>query len=455
MKKFKKSLALLLVLAMAVSSWGCGKKDDSKSSKDTKGDATTAPAETTDAKSTEPFYIYTWNDEFVKMINDYFLKDHPEYADRVKVVNTGGNDTYQDKVDAALEAPDAEDAPDMMLLEADYIKKYTSSDYTLPVSDLGITEADYANQYAYTLKIPEDERDGKIKALSWQATPGVMIYRRSLAKKYLGTDDPAKVQESVKDWDTFLNTARKINKDSNGKTKILSGNDDVFRVYMAARTQPWVTDDVLTIDKVMLDYMDFNKTLEQENLTNKTTQWSEDWNANVQSDNTFAYMGSTWFVQFTLMANAGDAKTGTYGDWAMCKGPQEYYWGGTWIAATQGCSDKALAAEIIKYFTCDKDSMYNYSINAKDYVNNKEAIKQIIADGKGTFDFLGNQEYYQVFADSADKIDVSTMTGLDAKMNAEFATQVTEYSLGNKDKETAISDFKTAMLDMYSYLSAE
>lgn len=459
MKKMKKTLALLLVLAMAVTTWGCGKKDDEASTKPTDDATVETPATTedTDTASTDKFYIYSWNTEFETMINDYFLKDNPQYKDRIVYVNTGGSETYQEKIDAVLNTPDAEEAPDLMLLEADYIKKYVSSDYTLPISDLGITDADYADQYAYTLKIPEDERDGSIKALSWQAAPGVMIYRRSLAEKYLGTQEPDKVQEYVKDMDAFLETARKINKDSNGATKMLSGNDDMFRVYMAARTQPWVTDDVLSIDDKMLEYMDFNKTLEEENLTNKTSQWTEQWNSNVQSDNTFAYMGSTWFVQWTLMQNSGEkgAAGSTYGDWAMCKGPQTYYWGGTWIAATQGCSDKGLAAEIIKYFTCNKDAMYNYSVNAKDYVNNKSAIQQIIDDGKGKFDFLGDQEYYSVFADSAEAIDVSTMTAYDQNINAAFATQVTEYSNGNKDKDTAIADFKAAVVDLYSFISAE
>ena len=42
----------------------------------------------------------------------------------------------------------------------------------------------------------------KRQGLSWQGCPGVLFYNRDAAKEVLGTDDPDKVQESVKDWDT-------------------------------------------------------------------------------------------------------------------------------------------------------------------------------------------------------------------------------------------------------------
>lgn len=45
--------------------------------------------------------------------------------------------------------------------------------------------------------------DDKLKAVTWQATPGLFAYRRSIAKDVLGTDDPDAVQEALADWDKF------------------------------------------------------------------------------------------------------------------------------------------------------------------------------------------------------------------------------------------------------------
>lgn len=441
MNKFRKVLALGLVGAMVISSAACGNKEK----------AASQPKD-----SNEPFYVYSWNTEVGDRL-EYFKKAYPQYAERIQYVNTGGSDTYQEKMDAILSTPDAEDYPDLMALEADYIKKYVSSDYTLDVKDLGITADDYKNQYAYTLEIPKDERNGAIKGLSWQAAPGAMMYRRSLAKQYLGSDDPAVVQEYFKDWDTMIATGKTISEKSNGATKLFSGNDDVFRVYMAAREKAWVNDGKLVIDDRMLEYMDFNKTLEQENLTNKTTQWTEAWSANAASDTTFAYMGCTWFLHWTIKPNSGGEAVGegTYGDWAMTQGPQEYYWGGTWISATQKCSDTALAGLIMKFMTCDIDNMYKIADETLDYVNNKESVKKLIAEKKGTFEFLGGQDFLEVFAPLADKVNVSTMTAYDQTINKIFDDQLKEYAVGNKDKETAIADFKNAVIDTYPNLKVE
>jgi multiple sugar transport system substrate-binding protein len=476
MKRFKKTVALLLVLAMAISAWGCSKDD----TKETNGDASKAPAETdaatepAETKGVEivgdesvenPFYVYSWNEETGARL-EYFKEAYPQYADRIVYVNTGGSDTYQDKIDPLLQTPDNAQYPDLIALEADYIIKYTDSDQTIPVSELGITEKDMENMYDYTVEIAKV--NDQVKALSWQATPGAMMYRRSLAKKYLGTEDPAEVQKLFKDWDTMLKTAREIQKKSNGVTKLFSGNDDVARVFTAGREKAWINDDVLSVDDKMLEYMDFVKVLEEEKLTNRTKQWDDAWNANVQSDKTFAYMGCTWFLHYTLKPNCGakfNKKTGelvagseegsTYGDWAMIEGPQTYYWGGTWLAATKECSDPELAGLIMKTLTCDTELMAKLSDETMDYVNNKASIQKLLDEGKGAYDFLDGQNYLEVFSPLADKVTIPKMVGEDFYINTAFLDQVDQYSQGKKDKKTALEDFKSGVLDSYTYLTAE
>lgn len=461
MRKSKKALALILALAMSVTCFGCGSDSKTTDSDKTKTSEATVTSEDPTANistdASDKFYVYSWNTELQDRL-EYFKKAYPEYAKRIEYVNIGDSSIYQEKIDALLSSPDAKDYPDLMATEADYIMKYTSSDYTLPVTDLGITEDDTANMYDYTKQVATSSVDNTLKGLSWQACPGALMYRRDLAKKYLGTDDPEKVQEYFKDWDTFLDTARKIDKDSNGKTKILSGNDDVSRVYTSNKTSAWVDKDQnFVIDQQILDYMDMYKTLEQENLTNKTSQWTEQWNANVASDNTFAYFGCTWFLHWTLKANCGGDKVGkgTYGKWAMCQGPSTYYWGGTWLCATQNCSDKGLAGLIMKTLCCDTDTMYKIAEETLDYVNNKASVQKLIDDKKGSYDFLGGQDFLAVFEPLAEKVDVSWMCAYDQKINTELDTQLKAYATGKKDKDTAIADLKKAVLNDYPTLNVQ
>ncbi|KAB1439463.1 ABC transporter substrate-binding protein [Candidatus Galacturonibacter soehngenii] len=468
----KKMLALALATAMTtISLAGCGTSStptDATTNKST--DATTetdtATAETEEEipeneiignpDAEDAFYVYCWNADVMNNVIKYFQEVYPEDAKRIVYVNTGGSDYYQTKIDALLEDPTNPQYPDMIAMEMDYIMKYTDSDYTLPVSDLGITEADMKNMYQYT--IDAATVDGKVKGLSWQATPGAMMYRRSLAEKYLGTSDPDKVQEFFKDWDTMLETGKKILADSNGETKLFSGVDDVKRVYQASRENAWYdANSVLTVEDTMLNYMDYAKALQDAGLTNGTAQWSDEWAANVKSDNTFAYMGCTWFLHWTLKANSGGEKVGegTYGDWAMTAGPQSYYWGGTWLGATAGCSDKELAGKIMKAATCDTEMMKKICKGSLDYVNNKEAIAALSAEGVGNYDFLGGQDFLGYFSPLAEKIELPAMCGEDFYITNAFDDQTNAYVNGNKDKDTAVKDFKAYVVDLYPYLTAE
>lgn len=478
----KKFISVVISVTLVASLFaGCGKKTEDTSSKSTPTKAASTKTDdssnaagtptptmvpntvTGDENVKNPFYVYGWNTDVQNNVLKYFAKNYPDDAKRIVFVNTGGTNNYQTKLDALLQDPSNKQYPDMYAMEMDYILKYTNSDYTLPVSDCGITDADLTEMYPYTVQAATV--NGKVKGLSWQACPGAMMYRRSLAKKYLGTDDPAKVQEYFKDWNTMLATGKTILKKSDGKTKLFSGVDDVKRVYEAGRKNAWYdANSNIVVDDIMLNYMDYAKQLYDLQLTNNTSQWSTDWSANAATDNTFAYMGCTWFLQWCLMNYCGatykkdgsldtSKDKGTYGDWAMCYGPQAYYWGGTWLGVAKDCSDKKLAGKILKAL-CNKDVMKAICEGSKDYVNNKAAIKELIADKKGSMDFLGGQDYLTFFSAMADKVKLPAMCGEDLFITNTFDTQVTSYCNGEKDKDTAIKDFKAAVTDLYPYLTA-
>lgn len=483
MKKKFLSVALSLTLVASLFA-GCGKGDKQTAADPTKPAATTAAGETDDAEGDptattpptptsaivgdpnveNPFYVYGWNLDVQNNVLKYFAKHYPEDAKRIVFVNTGGSNFYQQKIDALLADPSNEQYPDMFAMEMDYILKYTNSEYTLPVSDLGITDADLAEMYPYTVQAATV--DGKVKGISWQACPGALMYRKSLAKKYLGVSEPEDVQKFFSSWDKVIETGKTILEKSEGKTALFSGVDDVKRVYQAGRTNAWYDkDNNVEVDPVMDKYLDFAKQLYDLNLTKNTVQWNDpNWTANMATDNVFAYMGCTWFLQWTLKTNCGatykkdgsldtSKDKGTYGDWAMCDGPQSYYWGGTWLGVAKDCSDKELAGKILKAL-CDKDIMKDICTGSLDYVNHKTAIKELISEGKGKYEFLGGQDFLSFFSAMADRIELPAMCGEDQYITNLFDTQVTAYTSGEKDKDTAIKDFKAAVIDLYPYLKA-
>ena len=124
-------------------------------------------------------------------------------------------------------------------------RKYVDSDYVLDVKkDIGLTDSDLAGQYQYTKDIVSV--DGSQRGTTWQATPGLFAYRRSIAKEVLGTDDPAEVQTYLSDWDKFNDVAAKA---AAKGYKMLSGFDDAYRTFSNNVSAPWVTGTTVTVDE--------------------------------------------------------------------------------------------------------------------------------------------------------------------------------------------------------------
>ena len=98
--------------------------------------------------------------------------------------------------------------------------KYTDADadVAMPLTDLGIDpDTDLADQYPFT-KTTASDQNGVQRGSTWQCCPGLLVYRRDIAKDVFGTDDPAVIGEKVKDWDTLKQTAEEL------KAKGFSGN---------------------------------------------------------------------------------------------------------------------------------------------------------------------------------------------------------------------------------------
>ena len=145
--------------------------------------------------------------------------------------------TYQNNLDAALLKQSdaaADDKIDIFLVEADYALKYVDTDYTMAVTDLGITDEDLSKQYQYTKDVVTNS-DGVLKGLSWQGCPGVLFYNRDAAKAVLGSDDPAEVQKKVADWDTFKATAEELKEKGYQMTSTVN---DAYRVFSNNVTSP-------------------------------------------------------------------------------------------------------------------------------------------------------------------------------------------------------------------------
>jgi len=273
-----------------------------------------------------------------------------------------------------------------------------------------------------------------------------MFYRRSLAKKYLGSDDPAEVQKAFANLDTFLATAAVLKDKSAGKCVVVSSTGDLYNVFKGARKGPWVADGKLAIDPAMVSYMEMSKTLKDKGLEGRQGQWSEGWFAGMKGTlkdekgadvEVFSYFLPTWGLHYVLKTNAPD----TSGDWAMVPGPAAYRWGGTWVGAFKGTKNVVAAKDFIKYVSSDDGFLERWAKDTGDFVSNMNVVAKI----KDSYSepFLGGQNHYAAFAEMAKNVNGKMTQGTDQAIEALFGEAVTAFIMGEKDKDTAINDFKS------------
>ena len=404
--------------------------------------------------------IYSWNTEFQGIYEQYAADLAESHGVEVNfVVITNDYSAYQTNLDELLAEQDQaidDDKVDIFLIEADYASKYTNSDATLDVvKDIGLTETDLAEQYQYTKDIVTV--DGALKGVSWQATPGLFAYRRSIAKEVLGTDDPGQVQEKLKNWDAFDQVAGQMHASG---YKMLSGYDDSFRTFSNNMSKPWVENNKIRIDDSMNRWVTQTKTYTDKNYNNRTSLWSPGWSADQGPDGkVFGFFYSTWGINFTLMGNSladssAEAKVGNgiYGDYAVCEGPQPYYWGGTWICGAKGTDNMPFIRDLMYRLTCDATTMKQITMDTLDYTNNQSAMNEI-ANSDYSSDFLGGQNHIALFAEAATKIDMSNVGAYDSGLNEKFQNAMHEYFEGTVDYDTALNNFYRMAVEKYPELS--
>ena len=444
--------------------------------------ATTAPAVLGDG---ELLKIWSFTNE-IKIMALAFQEKNPDVAVEYTMIPMT-NGEYQTNVQASLSTSDI---PDVIVLENSFVKAYVESDMLADIGSL-LPKAKEMETYQYTIDI--GTFDGVTKALSYQATPGGYFYRRSLAKEYLGTDEPDEVQAFFKDMDTMTKTAATIKEKSGGNTYTISSVGDWTNVYYDNRTSPWIVDGKFVIDPVIEEMMDVAKTFRTEGYESQATQWQEGWfngmkdtlvDAEGNSQKVFGYFMPTWGLSYTLQQNcfvadeSGAVTSTTAGDWGLIPGPMFYRWGGTWVAAMEGATNQETALKFIEFATLNEEHLTNWATGvytneylkaidptvedtlnqpAGDFVSSAKVVAAI-TEKMGTTpaaDFLNGQNPYAVFATMAPGCNGAINQGSDDEITRGFNDPLTNYVTGAATKEEAIQQFKDAVASAFPDITVE
>ena len=327
----KKLIAMLLALVMVFALCACGQQAAPAPAAEApaaeapaaEAPAAEAPAAEAPAAEGKVFNIYAWNEEFKGFFEKYYTV--PEGVTVNWIITPSDNNAYQDKLDTTLinqaTAPDDEKV-DLFLAEADYIQKYADSDFTQDITALGVN--DFSNAYKYTVQAASDE-NGVVKGVSFQCCPSALIYRRSIAKDVLGTDDPAEVQAKLDSWEKFEAVAA----DAKAKGYYMTASfAETYRPFSNNCTSAWVDENnnLQFDDQILAWIAQTEKFCENEYTLADSGIWDQPKNDQMFADGkTMCFFGPAWYFNF-CMGNAQDpasARPGTSTSaWAMRRIPR-------------------------------------------------------------------------------------------------------------------------------------
>ncbi|WP_461255007.1 extracellular solute-binding protein [Treponema sp. R80B11-R83G3] len=399
--------------------------------------STTTPV-STNANSSVKLTLWTFTDELGKMIKSNYY--NPPYKGVNVTISETVTEQFQNKLDKALFS--GKGAPDVFALEDAFVRKYVESGFLLDFTD--IYEANRDKLMAYPVEV--GSYNGRVYGLSWQATPGAMFYRRSLAKKYLGTDDPKAVQAYFANMDKFLETAQLLKDKSKDTCFVVPCFDSLYYPFLYNRKSPWVVDRKLVIDPAIEQYMDFCKTMLDNHYTEgEGWSWTDKWFAGMRGEfkrwdgkrtEIFSYFLPTWGLHYVLKHNASKTK----GDWAMIPGPLTYRWGGTWLAAWSDTPNPEAAKDLIRYLTTDDNFLEGWAKTTGDLVCDINVVNNISGDFKEPF--LKNQNHYIEFAQMAQNVNGKLTTGYDGDIQSYFNEELNAFLWEKKPKTKALADFR-------------
>lgn len=445
----KRLMTFLMVLAMLFTLAACvtpvpeqpTEVSDVPESTDTGTETTdtvTEPADAVEEPLSGKINVWSSGEELGRFVEG-FNEIYPDITVEITIVP---NADFIAKLTPTLSS--GQDAPDLFTGESDYVKYLVDSPYWDDLSNYGV-DAYTSDIWDYVLSVGTDEA-GVIKALSWQASPGSIMYRRDIAKQVFGTDDPDEISELLSSNDKMLEAAATLKE--NG-IKMFASWQDILNMQFSNRSTPWVENDKLVIDDSMLDFMDMAKTIYENGYDLNADPWSGEWFAAVESDDTFCYVLPTWGYQFVVKPSA----VKTVGQWALAEGPVPYVKGGTWLGIYKDSENKELAWKFLEYVCLNSEAQQAYGEEYGEYVSLKSA-DAALAEGEGE-EVLGGQNLYAFFNDQMSKIPNDLITPYDGQINNAFLSVIKAYVTGALTKDEAIQTFKDDVVTAYPEITVD
>lgn len=417
--------------------------------------------------------VYTLDSVLHNLIENY-SRFHPEF--KYKVTGFSGSTISDEwllglmagileKKDGVVGAIDIYSVPSSY---AQYFIKGGYSSHACTYKELGI-DIEAALKKA---KIPQyaiddgTNPDGELIALPHESSVGVFMYRRSIAKEVWGTDEPEEIARilgaDTGKWDKFLQAAQTLKEHG---CYITPGCGDIWPLVDTGINLPELRrNENYQVDPKWLEFMDISRNLFDSGCVKDTLPWSEQWYADLYGKGdkpVFGLVTSIELVASGLLKWQNDYDFESLSkDLAVCLPPvvtvdmsdhtgvmvnrdsalkDEIRPLIEWL--TLDCSEKGLQYLLANgTFFSEGDYQLDRFYGGKWSVVSGTVLQKL----KSPLDYLGGQNINPVIDEAQQQVKGrhQIYTGLESLVALEWLNATNTYIKGEKDRETAIAEFK-------------
>ncbi len=331
----KKILIGFFVLVLLLSAAGCGPKKEE-------------PPKTEDGASSETgqsgeITIWAWSESEITGLAEKFNESYPDIKVKFMAVES---DNYLAKLQNALVT--GGEVADVILQEIDIRGPMFEMDIweNLEAEPYNLDRNIFFPQVLPTMMNPQ----GEIVGIERELNPSGLCYKRPLALKYFGTDDPYELGALIADWEKMITEGERIAQETGGEIKVFPDIRDAEVILSSQYVDP-----IFDGDKAYLtNYFEKNFGLiirmHQAKMLGNNLRWSSAWNNTyVNPDNYILYPCAPWSPVWVVKANDPD---GAGGPWGITTAPEKgVSFGGTAYGILKNAKNKDLAWTFIKWAT--------------------------------------------------------------------------------------------------------
>lgn len=432
---------------------------------------------------TRELNLYVYDDEIVNLV-EYYIKTHPEFNFKVNRYHAAMIDSYYTlkMIQENLQG-DSGDVVDIYCVPDLYSHEMIKGEFSknaCTYKELGI-DVDAALKKA---DIPQyiidagTNPDGDIIALPYKANPIVFAYRRSIARKVWGTDDPDEIGKIIGagtgQWDSLLKAAQALKEHecyiAADITDIawLVDTGEMFERNQISRngfsTKVSGSDTEYSINPCWEEFMDISKYMIDNGYVKNVQSWSDEWFSELKGERDkpvfgifFPYEILQYFLKTDGFLNSDPD------EWAICVPPFKMVVpSSTGFLVNRNSPNKDALGPLIEWLTLDcsetglqysllTDTFYGETSDPNQYQfygGNRPVPSRALLKNIGcSIDFLGGQNISPIIDDILSEPNGIhfEQSGYQSDVFLLWVDATNEYVDGKKDKEAAIAFFKESV----------